>query len=342
MLRLAIVGVGWAGRRQAQAVAELGRKVHLSALMDNDPAHLAAMADELGVARTFTDYDAVLADPAIDAVSICTPHPLHAPMAIAAAQAGKQVLVEKPMAATVDEATAMLATTQAQGVTLYVAETAVYAPIARRLRQIVQSGEYLGELTHASYAGGFRAPDFSYPGRRDWLTDPARGGTGTWMLHGIHSMAQLRYILGEVRAVYMREHKASSFRRRAIEGTMSGLLTLASGVSVSVLQTSETRLRDDLRGYTFYGDAGIVRGLDEGYQVYDADGAAVGGLAPYGPDEPSAYALELEAFADAVAGLAPGPTDGISERRSLAVVQAGYESAASGQPVVLAERFGEL
>ncbi|MFH1084501.1 MAG: Gfo/Idh/MocA family oxidoreductase, partial [Chloroflexota bacterium] len=104
MLRLAIVGVGWAGHRQALAVGELGRKVSLAALMDSDPAHLAVMARELGVARTFSDYRAALADPDIDAVSICTPHPLHAPMAIAAAQAGKHVLVEKPMATTVDEA----------------------------------------------------------------------------------------------------------------------------------------------------------------------------------------------------------------------------------------------
>ncbi|MFH1084151.1 MAG: Gfo/Idh/MocA family oxidoreductase, partial [Chloroflexota bacterium] len=285
---------------------------------------------------------AALADPDIDAVSICTPHPLHAPMAIAAAQAGKHVLVEKPMATTVDEATAMLAAARANRVTLYVAENAAYTPMARRLRQLVASGECIGELTHASYASGFRAPDFGYPGRRGWLTMPAEGGTGTWMLHGIHSMAQLRYILGEVRAVYMQEHKASSFRRREIEGTMSGLLTLESGVSVAVLQTSETRLRGDLRGYVLYGDAGIVRGLDEGYQAYDADGSAAGGLVPYGPEEPSAYALELEAFADAVAGVAPGPTDGLSERRSLAVVQAGYESAQTGRAIVLRERFGEI
>jgi UDP-N-acetylglucosamine 3-dehydrogenase len=341
MLRLAIMGVGWAGSRQAQAVAELARKVELAALVDNDAGHLAAKANEFGVGKTYTDYREALADPEIDAVSICAPHRLHAPLAIAAAQAGKHVLVEKPMAMDVAEATEMMAVAGAHGIILYVAENAAYTPLARTLRELVTTGRGIGELTYASLAGGFRAPEFGYPGRRAWLTTLEAGGTGTWMLHGIHSMAQLRYILGEVTAVYMREHKAPSFQRRDLEGTMSGLLTLESGVQVAVLQTCETRLRGELAGYLFYGSEGVVRGAAEGYQLL-GDGQQSSELVPYPEETPSSYALEIEAFADAVAGVALGPTDAASERRSLAIVQAGYESAESGRPVVLEERFGPL
>ncbi|MBN1402422.1 MAG: Gfo/Idh/MocA family oxidoreductase [Anaerolineae bacterium] len=341
MLRLAIIGVGWAGSRQAEAVAELGRKIALAALVDNDPQHLATKAREFGVGKTYLDHREALADTEIDAVSICTPHPLHAPLAIAAAQAGKHILVEKPMAMDVAEATEMMSAAEAHGVTLYVAENAVYTPVARTLREIVASGRGIGELTYASFAGGFRAPEFGYPGRRAWLTTLEQGGTGTWMLHGIHSMAQLRYILGEVTTIYMREHKAPSFQRRDLEGTMSGLLTLESGVQVAVLQTCETRLRGDLAGYLFFGSEGVVRGTAEGYRLL-GDGQQPSDLVPYPEGVPSSYALELEAFADAVAGVAMGPTDALSERRSLAVVQAGYESAQSGRPVILEERFGPL
>jgi predicted dehydrogenase len=105
------------------------------------------------------------------------------------------------------------------------------------LRWVVSAREHIGELISASMTFGFRAPNFGYPGRRAWLTQPQQGGTGTWMLHGIHTMAQLRYILGEVETVYLRQHHAQSFERPDIEGTMTGVLTLESGVSVTVVQS---------------------------------------------------------------------------------------------------------
>ena len=122
---------------------------------------------------------------------------------------------------------------------------------------------------------------------------------------------------------------------------MSGLLTLESGVSVTVLQTSETRIQGDLRGYLFYGEEGIVQGTEEGHRVYERGGEP-GPLITYPEAEQTPFEEEIQAFAQAVAGGNIGPTDAYGERRSLAVVQAGYESARSGQPVVLRERFGDL
>lgn len=344
MLRMAIVGVGWAGTRQVQAIRELGHKVEVTCLVDNDAAFLAAKAAELGVEKTYSDYRDALADADVDAVSLCTPHPLHCPMAIEAAQAGKHILCEKPLAMTVEEATQMMEAAAAHQVTLYVAENVVYTPMSQRLRQIVQGGGYIGELTFASLVAGFHAPDYGYPGRRAWLATPKLGGTGTWMLHGIHSMAQLRFVLGEVETVYMGEHHASSFARPDLEGTMSGLLTLASGVHVWVVQSCEARLKGTLRGFTLYGDQGSVRASREGYEVFPLDDEAdqPAQTFRYPAEMPSSYALEMDAFADTVAGVREGPTTARSERRSLAIVQAGYESAQSGRPIHLRERFGEL
>ena len=75
-------------------------------------------------------------------------------------------------------------------------------------------------------------------------------------------------------------------------------------------------------------------------EVFDGDGKQ--DRIAYPEETQSSYAEEFEAFADYVAGVAEGPTTGVSERRSLAVVQAGYESAESGQAVNLTERFGDL
>ncbi len=340
MLRIAIVGVGWAGVRQAQAIHELDRKVTISALVDNDADFLAAKASELNVTKTYTSYDDALADAEIDAVSICTPHNLHHPMALAAAAAGKHILVEKPMALNVAEASEMIAAAEANDVRLYVAESHCYTSMSQRLKAMADAGQHIGELVTASFVGGFRSPNFGYAGRRDWLTQPDKGGTGTWTLHGIHSMAQLRFILGEVATVYMQEQHAASFQRPDIEGTMSGTLTLTSGVNVSVLQTCEVKLPGDMLGYTLYGDAGIIRASRDGYSVVNAEGQ-ISKFTPWPENALSEYALEIEAFADYVLEGVPGPTDGYSERRSLAVVQAGYESVQSGQPVNLQARFGD-
>jgi UDP-N-acetyl-2-amino-2-deoxyglucuronate dehydrogenase len=338
MLRTAIVGVGWAGQRQAQAIRELGRKVQIECLVDNDADFLREQAAELGIDKTYIDYHDALNDAAVDAVSICTPHDLHCPLALDAAATGKHILVEKPIAMTVEDATSMIEAAETNGVRLYVAENLCYTPMSRTLRQIVQSGQYIGELVSASFTGGFRASNFGYPGRRAWLTRPEQGGTGTWMLHGIHSMAQLRFVLGEVETVYLREHQARSFERPDIEGTMSGLLTLESGVPVAVTQTCEVNLRGSFRGYTLLGDAGTLRASPEGYEVF-LNNADAPQQFTYPKQLLSDYAGEIEAFADYVAGVAEGPTTGYSERRSLAVVQGGYESARSGQPVNLKTRF---
>lgn len=353
---LAIVGVGWAGTRQAAAIRELEQvnrgRFDIRWLVDPDAAFLRDKAGELGIERTGTRLSDALGDSAVQAVSICAPHALHCELALEAMEAGLHVLVEKPMALTVDDATRMIDAANRKGVVLYVAENLVYSPLSRFLRGALANPDGIGEITFATVANGFRAPDFGYAGRRAWLTQPERGGTGTWMLHGVHSMAQLRYALGEVASVYLREHKTRSFGRPDIEGTMVGTLALQSGVGVNLVQTCEAVLPGNLGGYVVHGDRGSLRAWKEGFELLrgvetpltgtfgDTVSASLSGVEDL--TALSEYALEMEAFADAIAGDRIGPTDGVSERRSLAIVQAGYESARTALPVHLKDRFGEI
>ena len=343
MLQMAILGVGWAGSRHVEAISELGCKVAANCLVDADRNHLAEQAQELGIGKTYVDFGEALADPEVDCISICLPHALHCGAAISAAEAGKHILCEKPLALTVEEATRMIDAAEAANVALYVAESLSYSPMSQFLRQVVTSGEYIGEVVAASCASGFRArPTYAYGGRRAWLSMPELGGTGTWMLHGIHSMAQLRFILGEVESVYMKEHHARSFDRTDVEGTMSGLLTTKGGFQVAVVQTCEVRLKGRLGGYVVHGDKGSIWASEDGCEVFGEELAEQPIRLDYPQSPLSDYALEMDAFADYVSNGVEGPTTGHSERRSLAIVQAGYESARSGQPVDLKARFGEL
>ena len=351
-IRLAIVGVGWAGTRQTQAVQELadteksGGGVKVVALVDSDADFLAEKSAELGVEKIYTRYADALTDPAIDAVSICTPHPLHCPMALAAVSAGKHILVEKPIALTVEDADRMIHAAGSAGITLFVAENQAYSARARYLRQVVTSGEPIGAVTAALLVAGFRAQNFAYAGRRDWLTRPEAGGTGTWTLHGIHTMAELRVIFGggegEVATVYLREHKTPTFQRRELEGTVTGTLTLINGLPIAIVQSSETKLLGNLGGYVIHGERGSLRAGTEQAELFLADAADphTPQIVTYPRHRLSEYAQELAAFAAAVQSGQEGLTSGRSERRTLAIVQAGYESIASGLPIDLNARFG--
>ena len=347
-VRLAVIGMGWAGTRQVEAAAEIPRDVEIVAIVDNDAEYLAERSADLGVAQTYPTLAEALEDPRVEAVSICTPHALHMDQAIAAAQAGRHVLVEKPMAMSVADATRMIEVADQCGVVLFVAESESYMPYAIRLRQIVRSGDPIGEITFATMLSGYRQPDPRYPGRRGWLTDPGAGGTGTWFLQGIHAVAALRYVLGEVASVQVQEHRTSSFRRPDLEATMAAFIVLKSGLAVHFVHTTETNIPQRLHGLQLYGEGGaVIGGRYGGYDLYLTPGDPLTPQAPathhdYPDPGLSEYALELAAFARAVRRSEPGPTDGRSERRSVAIIEAGIESARTGRPVDLDEQFPDL
>jgi predicted dehydrogenase len=344
MLRMAIIGMGWAGTRHVEAIRELGRKLAVECLVDNDRDFLVEKSRELGIEKTYVDYRDALADPAVEAVSICAPHAMHCPMAIEAAKAHKHILCEKPLALRVKDATKMIRESNKHGVRLYVAENNSYTAQAEFLRKVVQTGDPIGELIFAVHIDGFRAEVFRYPGRREWLTRPELGGTGTWMLHGIHTIAQIRKIFGEVESVYMKEHHSSSFATPDIEGTMVGVLCLENGVPLALAQTCESKPFHSVQGYKLFGDRGSLRAWGEGYETYlhEKRTSSPQPIEAYPEAKLTPYAREMEAFADYVDGSHVGPTTGESERRSLAVVEAGYLSARTGKPVDLASRYGRL
>jgi predicted dehydrogenase len=252
------------------------------------------------------------------------------------------------MAMTVADAVRMVDAAGAAGVTLYVAESEVYLPYCLGLREVVRSGE-IGELTFASLVSGYRAPSPAYPGRRAWLTLPELGGTGSWYLQGVHALAALRYVLGDVASVYVAHHRAASWQRPDLEATMSALLVLESGLDVWFVQTTETQVPPGLRGFQLYGERGVIIGGRDGYDLYPTGLASEAGAReqpavhrPYPDPGLSSYALELEAFASTVRGSAAGPTTGRHELGTMAILEAGIESVRTGLPVVLRDRFPEL
>src|SRR5262245_46588371 len=100
-LRAAVVGVAGIGRTHLQAYGTLSQGASplctLEAVCDVNPTALAAAQGEFGAAKAYTDYRALLDDPGVDVISLCVPHFLHRPMALAAIASGKHLLLEKPV-----------------------------------------------------------------------------------------------------------------------------------------------------------------------------------------------------------------------------------------------------
>jgi len=129
-----------------------------------------------------------------------------------------------------------------------------------------------------------------------------------------------------------------------LEGTVTGILTLTNGLPVAVVQSSETKLLGNLGGYVIHGERGSLRAGTQQAELFLTEAADphTPQIVNYPPHPLSEYAQEIAAFAEAVAGGQEGLTSGRSERRTLAIVQAGYESIAKGLPIDLLDRFGPL
>jgi predicted dehydrogenase len=154
---------------------------------------LEALAARHGIPRITTDWEQLAADPGIDAVVVATPNALHAPQTIACLEAGKHVLVEKPMARTLAEAEAMNEAAARSGARLMVAHCWRFHADVRALRERIASGQ-LGDVVktrgYGVHAGW---------GPAGWFVDRELAGGGALLDMGVHAIDTARFLLGDPR-----------------------------------------------------------------------------------------------------------------------------------------------
>jgi predicted dehydrogenase len=143
-IKTAIFGTGFMGRVHTEGVRRLGN-VEVAGIAGSTAASARRLADELSIDRSTGDYRELLADPAIDAVHICTPNALHFPMSMAALEAGKHVLCEKPLAVSVAEAREMVTLAKRKNLANCTFHNLRYYPQVQNMRRIREAGE-LGEI----------------------------------------------------------------------------------------------------------------------------------------------------------------------------------------------------
>jgi UDP-N-acetyl-2-amino-2-deoxyglucuronate dehydrogenase len=193
-VRTGLVGCGKVGQIHAAALRSLPESDFV-AVCDSDPARAAAFAERYG-ARPFTDAGTMLRDASVEAVVIGTPHPLHAAPAIAAAEAGAHVLVEKPLAASLADCDAMLAAARRAGVRLgVISQRRFYEPV-RRMKAAIDAGKIgtpvLGVFAMFSWRD--RAYYESDPWRGKWATE----GGGVLVNQSPHQLDLLQWFMGAI------------------------------------------------------------------------------------------------------------------------------------------------
>ena len=197
-LKVGLIGTGGISRAHMPAYIQFPEKVQLTAVCDIIKEAARERAKEAKVDAIYTDYKKLLKEADIEAVDICTSHDQHAPIVIAAAEAGKHVLVEKPMGTNMQECRDMIAATDKAGVTFMVTQDLRYLPSTQGVRQLIQEGE-LGTIRAARCDSIMNALSIVSPG--SWYLDGKKAGGGVLITLTIHPIDLLRYYVGDVKRV---------------------------------------------------------------------------------------------------------------------------------------------
>jgi predicted dehydrogenase len=223
MLNWLVIGIGDIARKRVLPAIEAEPRSRLHALLTRDPRKAEAYAG----AVAYTDLDAALADPKIDAVYVASPVALHAEHAIAALRAGKHVLCEKPVAMDYAQAKSMANASQSAGKLLGVAYFRRGYPKLVRAKELIAEGA-IGQPTfvQAIYHGWLENEE------RGWLRDPAMAGGGPLYDVGSHRIDACNFLFGEpVRAAGMRSNALHMLK---VEDSATMLMEYAGGVHAVV------------------------------------------------------------------------------------------------------------
>ena len=336
MIHAAMVGLGWWGKTLVESVQGTSDAIQFVAGASRTQSDdYRAFAATHGL-TLHSSYEQVLADPRVEAVVLATPHSLHSPQVVAAAQAGKHVFCEKPFALTKADAEAAVAATQAAQVTLGLGYNRRFHPEMTKLRDQVRSGE-LGTILHVEATMTFPNGLFLKPDAWRAAKDETPCGALTPM--GVHAIDGMIDLCGPIRQVY-----CQSFRRVVqvdSDDTTSMLFRMQDGMSGYLGTITATG-----PGFSFqvFGSKGSVR-LEGMTHVAGASSEerrtrlfSTGKFQPIkGPAEVwDAARLDvtracLEAFATAASGGTPYLIPTSEMIHGAAVTEAVVKSAASGQ-----------
>lgn len=344
-MRFAIVGCGVIGPLHAKVMAALGERAQLVAAVDVDEGRATALADTYG-AEPLTSLEKALAHPEVEAVAVCTPSGLHVDVAVQALEAGKHVVVEKPVDVDVEAAARLAEAQRRSGTTVTVISQHRFDPASQVVHAAVRDGRFGTITSGLTSIALWRSQTYYDSG--DWRGTWAMDGGGALMNQGVHQVDLLVWMLG-----------------RPVEISATTGLLAHEGIEVEDTGVATVRFENGALAVV-HGTTAAYPGISNRVQVHGSQGSAVidddrlayfhaaepGAAAPdYGAGRSSdqsadvlpdggdpgtnvdAHTRQYVDFLDAVEqGREPLVT--VAEAtRTLAVVKGIYASARAGRPV---------
>jgi phthalate 4,5-cis-dihydrodiol dehydrogenase len=318
-LGVGIIGAGFFGGEHAKAVAAVPG-ARLVAASARTPARLEAFTGQFG-GTGYADYHDLLDDPAVDAVCIALPHNLHSEATVAAAKAGKAILLEKPMAPTLADCDTIVGAVHETGVPLMVAHPYRYMRAYQEAIRLIQAGE-IGRPVVATAA---MVKDWTFSRREPWHLAP---GGGMWVTNGCHLVDRLCLLLDD-RPTDVRAMVGPRFHPQEVDDIGVGLIGFAGGaVGFARAIGYKAGARDDWSE---------VQGTEGALRVNHTDGLFIGRGDRWEPVLPGpsplldALVAEWAAFLPHARGEAPSPVPAEYGRLVVATVLAGIASSETGQ-----------
>src|SRR5215470_15839775 len=322
-----IAGCGMIGKVQAEAIASIPG-ARLMAVCARDEKRVAEFAARFG-ATGYSDYGKFLGHPGLRIVNICTPNGLHAEQGIAAARAGKHVLVEKPIDTTLEKADALIEACDRNGVKLGVIFQSRFLPAAQKIKRAIAEGRLGRLMIGDAYVKWYRAPEYYAD---SWHGTIALDGGGALINQAIHTVDLLRWMMGPVNTAFAMK---STLRYPQIEAedTLVASLRFQSG-SLGVIEAATSAKPGFKRRLEISGERGTVILDGDAISCWEIDGEQItDGSANPAAISNEGHRRQIEDMMRAVIENRAPMIDGREGRKSLEVVVALYESAMSGQAV---------
>lgn len=323
-MRFGVIGVGVIGKAHAKRLSSGAANTTLVALADAVPEAATAVAAEYDT--TALTPDELLARDDIDAVVIAVPSGLHADITVQALDAGKHVLLEKPIDVTVDAADRIIEAEKRSGTVLTIMSQRRFAPHNQYLQHAINSGGF-GQVTAATVEVAlWRTQEYYDSG--EWRGTWALDGGGALMNQGVHLVDMALWLLGDIEEVYAHTGLLAH-ERIEVEDTVTITARSKAGALITFIATTAAQGQAPIRMAIFGTEASAV-----------SESELITGFWSTGLEapEPVAEAVDqpLAQLNDFITAIQKGSTPLVTStqaRAAVAFIEAVYESGRTGKPV---------
>ncbi|WP_127581957.1 Gfo/Idh/MocA family protein [Paenibacillus koleovorans] len=340
-ISFALVGAGVIAPQHARAIAA-HPQAKLTAIVDKDLDKARKMADEFHIPRVFGSMEEMLKEDDIQVVNITVPSGLHGSLSVAASQAGKHVLVEKPLEITSEKMTAMIDMSRKHGVKLGCIYQRRFMPTAVAVKEALRSNR-LGKLVLGDvYQKYYRSPEYykSAGWRGTWAVD----GGGALMNQGVHGIDLMLWLAGDVESVFA--YSAPLLRDIEVEDTAVAVVKYKNG-AFGVIQGTTSVYPNQGARYELHGENGTIVFDDEGFRQWklldrpdevapEVERRVSSKIDPSQMDKDGHYIL-VDDMIRAIAEDRDPVVSGEEARKAVDVILAIYESGRTGREVIVGQ-----